>query len=159
MAALVIRSKTYGEKICYFDDCNYEIVGMHVWCIVPNRKTFYAMTRLKIGHKKYRTLRMHQLFLTGGFIDHIDGNGLNNYSNNLRLATTQQNNFNVGLTKRNKTGYKGVYKSRNNKYVACIRKSGTLIHGGTFQYPIEAAKKYNELALIHYGNFAWLNPV
>lgn len=101
---------------------------------------------------------MHQLFVSGGKVDHKNGNGLDNRRSNLRLATTQQNNFNVGITKRNTSGYKGVYPARNG-FVATIRKSGKLYHGGTFKTALEAAKKYNELAKQYHGEFAWLNRV
>lgn len=101
---------------------------------------------------------MHQLFIESKTIDHKDGNGLNNTELNLRDASNCENNFNVGLTKRNKSGFKGVYKARKG-YVATIRKCGKLIHGGTFPDPVSAAKKYNELALIHHGEFAWLNQL
>lgn len=159
MKILIIKSKTYGIKECFYDDADHHLIEQHIWCVVPNRATFYAMTRIKLGYKKYKTVRMHQLLVTGGKVDHRNGNGLDNTRINLRAATTQQNNFNVGLTKRNKSGYKGVYESRNGKFVACIRKSGQLIHGGTFEDSKDAAKKYNELALVHHGEFAWLNKV
>lgn len=158
MVKLVIKSKTYGTKECFYDDRHHELISKYIWCVVPNRQTFYAMTRFKIDHKKYKTVRMHQLIITSGRVDHRDGNGLNNLDSNLRSATTQQNNFNVGLTKRNKSGYKGVYKYRD-RYIACVRKSGKLIHGGSFKDPKDAARKYNELAVIHHGEFAWLNKI
>lgn len=158
MKKLVIKSKTYGVKECFYDDSDHELVSKHIWCVVPNRATFYAMTRLKIGHKKYKTLRMHQLIVTNGRVDHKNGNGLDNTRINLRSATTQQNNFNVGITKRNRSGYKGVHQC-GKKFRSCIRISGKLIDGGLFVSPVEAAKKYNELAIIHHGEFAWLNKI
>ncbi len=33
-----------------------------------------------------------------------------------------------------------------------------MVHLGTFDTPMEAAKVYNEAALKVYGKFAWLNP-
>lgn len=160
MRVLTLKSKTYGIKECVIDEEDYDKIKNHFWCIVPNRQTFYAMTRVKVTHGKYRTVRMHQMIIDGKPIDHKDGNGLNNQKSNLRSATPQQNNFNVPLTKRNKSGYKGVYKAGHyNAYIACIRVSGKLIHGGTFKNAIDAAKKYNELAAIHHGEFAWLNPL
>jgi hypothetical protein len=159
MRVLIIKSKTYGIKECYYDDFDHDLISQYIWCIVPNRKTFYAFSRIKIGYKRYRSIRMHQLFLSGGHIDHRDGNGLNNQRSNLRIATTQQNTCNVAITKRNKSGYKGVYKTRYNSFIACVRKNGVLYHGGTFKTPVEAAKKYNEMALWHHGEFAWLNPL
>jgi|SRR5687767_13498900 hypothetical protein len=158
MKTLIINSKTYGRHEVFYDDEDHEKVSKHIWCVVPNRYTFYAMTRLIIGVKKYKTVRMHQLFVNSTCIDHKNGNGLDNRKENLRAATDGQNNFNQPITKRNKTGFKGVHV-HNGKYVACIRVKGKLIHGGCFRSPIEAAKKYNELAIEHHKEFAWLNPL
>ncbi len=51
-------------------------------------------------------------------IDHIDRNRQNNSLENLRWATSSENNFNTGLRKDNKTGYKGIsFCKTRNKYV------------------------------------------
>lgn len=42
------------------------------------------------------------------FIDHIDGNKLNNSKDNLRIASVSQNNMNVKIRKDNTTGYKNI---------------------------------------------------
>lgn len=159
MKTLIIHSKTYGTKECLYDDEDHDKISNYIWCVVPNRNTFYVLSRIKLGYKKYKTVRMHQLLIDANCIDHRDGNGLNNQKINLRASTTQQNNFNVGLTKRNKSGYKGVYKNPYNRYIACIRKSGKLYHGGCFSNIKDAARRYNEMARIYHGEFAWINEV
>lgn len=161
MKTIIINSKTYGRHEVYYNDEDHELVSKFIWCVVPNRNTFYAMTRIIQGIKKYKTLRMHQLFLTGKPIDHIDGNGLNNQRNNLRLCSDQQNNCNKGISIRNKSGFKGVHycPGRKKKWCSNIRINGKLIVGGQFDTPLEAAIKYNELAIEYHGEFAWLNKV
>lgn len=159
MRVLTIKSKKYGTHECFYDEDDHDKIKDFIWCVVPNRGTFYAMTRRVVGVKKYKTVRMHQLIIDAKPIDHKNGNGLDNRKCNLRAATNQQNNFNTPPTKRNKSGFKGVYKTPDNKYIACIRVSGKLIHGGTFRAVEDAARKYNELARVHHGEFAWLNPI
>ena len=64
-----------------------------------------------INRKPYRLHRiifmMHHGYLPK-YIDHIDGNPANNRIENLRPATSSQNNLNRGKHKRNTSGYKGV---------------------------------------------------
>lgn len=66
-------------------------------------------------------------------LDHIDGNKANNAILNLRYATKSQNSHNVGITKRNKSGIKGVcwYKA-GKKWAAQIRIKNKKIHLGYF---------------------------
>lgn len=156
---ITIYSKTYGEKHCFFDDLDLPIIAKHIWCVVPNRGTFYALTRIPAGNRKYKTIRMHQLLcITKHFIDHKDGNGLNNHRSNLRPATALENNRNTPVGSRNKSGYKGVYK-RYSKYISCIRVDGKLIELGRFKDPRDAARVYNDAATKYFGEFAWLNPI
>ena len=49
------------------------------------------------------------------FIDHIDGNSLNNRIENLREATNSQNCMNGKLRKTNKSGHKNVYWHKSAK--------------------------------------------
>lgn len=129
----------------------------------PTGDSFYALrstySKLSEGGNGARGhVRMHHEILPkkkGKFIDHIDGNGLNNRAANLRYATKSQNGMNRGLTSKNTTGYKGVhfYKSRGN-YTANIAVNGKLKCIGYFETAEEAHKAYKKAAKKLHGEFA-----
>lgn len=68
---------------------------------------------LKINKKDYRVHRIIYLMHHGympEFIDHIDGNPLNNNVENLRECTKSQNNYNSKIPSTNTSGMKGLKK-------------------------------------------------
>ena len=103
---------------------------------------------------------MHRLILglesKGLFVDHIDGNPLNNKRNNIRICTSSQNNKNKkphGLSK-----YLGVCKSTGReKWQATIKFNGKYKMLGRFDNEEDAAKCYDAAAKIYHGDFARLN--
>lgn len=96
-------------------------------------------------------------------VDHKNHNGLDNRRRNLRLATIGQNTKNLIITKRNTTGYKGVYLYKKGAnaglYTATLKSDNKTYFGGYFNTAIEAAVRYNELALKYHKDFAWLNKI
>jgi HNH endonuclease/AP2 domain len=94
--------------------------------------------------------------MTGGidvpFIDHKDGNGLNNALDNLREATRSQNNANQrGWAK--KALPKGVRRNYR-RYEARISFSGKLAYLGSYGTAEEAHAAYCEAATRLHGEFA-----
>lgn len=68
-----------------------------------------------VGGKGYLVHRIIYELVYGAspeFIDHIDGNRLNNHHENLRPATRNQNQHNRKINTNNKSGAKGVSLSR-----------------------------------------------
>ena len=101
---------------------------------------------IRIEGKDYRAHRLIWKYHYGKdpkeFIDHIDGNRINNNIENLREATNQQNLFNTGPSKNNKLGIKGVSKN-GNKYIARIEINGKSKYLGMFN-TIEEARLVRE---------------
>jgi len=101
--------------------------------------------------RKYPAHHLVWYFETGSFpslfIDHIDGNKLNNHFLNLREVTTKQNNEHRGKQKNNSSGYKGVtFNKRLNKFIAQIQHNSKQLHIGTFDTAFEASQAYEQKA-------------
>ena len=90
-------------------------------------------------------------------VDHINGVRSDNYVANLRWATLAENSHNVGISKANKIGFKGVsFHKRDQKYVARIRVNNKRIHLGYFNTAEEAYAAYCAKAAELFGVFARL---
>lgn len=101
---------------------------------------------------------MHQIISGHTRPDHRDGDGLNNRRNNLRAATSQQNNRNRRIGSANKSGFKGVsFRSDRDTWLAAIRINGQLKKLGTFATKEEAAHAYDAAAKHAFGGFAVFN--
>jgi len=95
-------------------------------------------------------------------VDHIDGDGLNNQRNNIRLCTKSQNMAHCGLRRNNTLGAKGVVLTldgRARKHRARITCGLDVFHLGSFHTLREAAAAYNRKATELFGPFALLNDL
>lgn len=96
----------------------------------------------------------------GYLVDHRDRNGLNNQKSNLRICTRSQNQQNRAVSKKSKSGYKGVYwNKRKRKFVTTIMFEKKSIFLGYFVDINDAIKTYNAKAKELFGEFAWLNKI
>jgi len=158
---------TQGKE-ALVDDCDYEYLMESKWRFARrgHQRTGYARFKQTVGGKRH-WVHMHRLVaersglaVEGKQIDHVDGNGLNNCRNNLRVATESQNKANLRRRRDNTSGYKGVSCNRQTgKFRAYITVAGHRRHLKYFDDPREAARAYNGAALKHFGEFACLNPV
>lgn len=116
--------------------------------------------RIKVDGKYYEASQLAWLYINGEMIerlDHKDRDGLNNRILNLRPATRQQNAANSNLSKRNTSGYKGVYWSKKmNCWWAAITIQGRQKSLGCYKTPEEAFEAYKIAATEAFGEFA--NP-
>jgi hypothetical protein len=85
---------------------------------------------------------------------------MNNRRNNLRIATTSQNNHNAVVRIDSITGCKGVqWYPRYDKWVARIQVNGQRINLGYFISKEEAKQAYDVAALKYHGEFARTNAM
>lgn len=133
--------------------------------IRENGKRHYAIRALYSNGKKFADVLLHRVILERMIaplklekcedVDHIDGNGLNNARSNLRLATRSQNQANRGMSKNNKSGYKGVcYDKKGNKWTASIGHKGKRYAIGRYNTPEEAHEAYKAKAKELFGEFS-----
>ena len=132
------------------------------WFLSGNKTNLYASRTYKIGHKKVTIKSMHRDITNVPkdlVVDHINGNGLDNRRENLRLATHAQNMYNRPKIKsKTSSPFIGVYfDNRIPKWTAKIRFQGKRIYLGSFKSEIDAAKAYDAAALKYHGQFAKLN--
>lgn len=126
-------------------------VGSEAGAIAVNGRVY-----VQFDGKKHLAHRLVWIMHNGDcpeFLDHIDGNPLNNCIENLRPATKAQNAMNRVVKSDNKLGVKGVCK-RKNKYAAQIYAEGKNIFIGLFDSVSEAAEAYKQAANKHFGEFA-----
>ncbi len=114
---------------------------------------------VKVNGKLYRVHRiLYKLIMEVDpprFIDHIDGDRLNNAWQNLRNATKEENSRNRRMSSINTTGFKGVsFRKDIGKYTAYINYKKLKKHLGVFDTPEEAYAAYCEAALKYHGEFA-----
>ena len=137
------------------------LLDAHVWRIVSFKgsKTHYVMTG---SGQETPTVLLHRMIAAapeGMEVDHINGDGLDNRRENLRVCTHHEN-MRARHRAWGSSDYKGVsWHKQIQKWRAFIGSNGRILHLGCFTDEKEAARAYNEAALKYFGEFAVLNEV
>lgn len=104
------RAGCYGKKPYVYTVINYKHIAIH------------------------RVIFLMQKGYLPKMIDHADGNPRNNKIENLREATSLQNQQNLKLPSHNTSGYKGVmWSKRSNKWLVKIKVNKKQKHIGLFE--------------------------
>lgn len=142
--------------VAIIDAADVERIEQFTWSLNCSQTAVYASAALF-----RRCVRLHRFLLDlppGRRVDHRNGNGLDCRRSNLRIATPKQNGANTRLSRRNRSGFKGVYLRQGRaKWVAQIKHDGRSKHIGTFETPEAAALAYDRAARLAYGEFACVN--
>ena len=141
------KIKPYQNKQCDGEIC----------CIHQSHRNSYYIVRYK--KKNYKVHRIIWLMEYGEFpqpprqfIDHIDGDGLNNRIENLKRVTVEENRRNSKKSSINTSGYTGVSSFRN-KWRTDISIDGKKIYLGLFDNSKEASIVV-EKARKEYGKYS-----
>jgi len=148
---------TQGKQ-AIVDDEDYATLIKRKWCvkISTHKKNDYAYGWVR--GSRGNGIFMHREIMEcplGMSIDHINGNGLDNRKNNLRVCTQSQNRMNTRVGGNN---YKGLSRNKNSWQVN-IGVGGKKIYVGLFGSAADAARAYNGAAIKYHGEFAKLNKI
>ena len=144
---------TNKHKIPFeIDEEDYEIVSRFSWSISEGYPITGIRTYVNDVHCGGKSIRLHQLlmgFAPPGFEwDHINRDRLDNCRKNFRLTDKVGQMRNRTL--RGNTGYSGIHKKINGKFVVRIGLNGEKIVVGTNFETIEEAVAARKAAEIKY---------
>lgn len=132
MKQIPIRGKFGEELFALVDDCDYALVSQWRWKRLGRMYVNYAY-----GTQGRSFVSMHRLIMgakPGQLVDHINGNGLDNRRENLRICTQTINNLNRhNKVLRKSSRYKGVHFSKKeSSWVSSITISGKKYDLGSY---------------------------
>ncbi len=147
-------------KCALVDDADYEWLNQWKWYAFWNGSKWYSARNERVNFKK-KMIYLHRFIInapSGIEVDHVDGDGLNCTRENMRLCTSQQNKYNIGIKSDNTSGYKGVtWNANRSKWQAQIKHGKQYKYLGLFDDLKEAARAYDVAALELHGDFARVN--
>jgi hypothetical protein len=156
-----------GEAVIYLYNKNKDkiaetIVDEELWYELS--KIGWCLSREYVGGSiNKKTTLLHRYLKDAPddkFVDHIDGNPLNNKKSNLRLADEKENSYNKSKKQNSLNTYKGVnFVKDNNTYNASITKDGITYNCGYFNTEIKAVIAYNLKAVELFGEFSNINKI
>ena len=181
---LWLNKDELSDKVTLIDEEDYD----KVMSAISERSKWYYWTNKSPTHpREYATTgcrrqSVHRVVMDapkGMDVDHINGNGLDNRKENLRLCTRSQNAMNRKPRFDNPTGYKGVQYTPTHRQKYTSKKTGiTTVHesklskpyraylgdgkgghlqGGRYATAEEAARARDLLAVEMHGEFVYLN--
>lgn len=158
MKSITYSSKTHGKYTILIDDEDFERVkDSGKWCVVIKRGNPYFQKRIDwTKETKGRVIELHRWLMgepKGKYIDHINGNTLDNTRRNLRVCSNAANLRNGRIRTNNTSGMTGVSWNKNRgKWAAYIKVNYKTIWLGYFDTSdgaaiarIEAEKQYFEV--------------
>lgn len=154
-----LNGKHGKGKSALVDDDSYEFLIRFKWSCNADG---YAIGNSKVK-RIYGTVLMHRIIMSApadSQVDHKNHNRLDNQKSNLRIATDTQNGRNRQPLIQKTSKYKGVtWHKASGLWRATIKVNKKAIELGKFSTQKDAAIAYNHAALVHFGEFAFINSV
>lgn len=160
VTAIFIESPKHGTFETHISTSDLERVKefKNSWYIKRDKKsrTSYAVSKTTNSEGRTNLLPLHRLITDAPknlVVDHIDHNGLNNVSSNLRVVTQTKNQQNRGGAQSNsRTGVRGVsFNKLQNKYVVKVTINGKQCTTGYFDNLKDAEESAIKLRSIYYN--------
>lgn len=146
-------SLSNSDRLAIIDNEDAAAVHAQRWFLTPQG---YAMNHY--GEPLHRFV-MGAVMNDGTTVDHRYRHPLDCRKAYLRFSTTQQNRWNRGPSKANKSGYVGIHQTESGGWhMSFTHPDGHLI-AATYWSLKDAVVPRNELALKFHGEFAYLNEV
>jgi hypothetical protein len=139
-----------GDRSVVIDRIDSDVAGWGYWW-----SGRYAKNDAGYLHREIAS-RIWGVIPKSMFVDHRDGDTLNNRRGNLRLVTPAQNAAN-SAARGGRSRHRGVFMTKSGKWAAQIAKSGVHLHLGTFADEDSAAAAYDAAARDVHGEYARLN--
>jgi hypothetical protein len=148
------KIKLTQNKFAIVDDDDYKELNQYNWCAYKGRYTHYVV---RGSNKLGKNIPIHRQIMNppdNMQVDHINGNGLDNRKENLRICKISQNIFNGKLRKNNTSGFKGVtYDKKNKKWYSQITVNRKHKFLGRFTDINDAKESYIKAAKDYFGEF------
>ena len=145
-----------GDHIIYIDSIDIDLFEEYHWYVHKQKSNDIYLCKKKSPHY-FHSYVAEKMGIESKFIDHIDGNGLNNQRSNLRSCNHSLNAMNSKKRPNTTSVYKGVSKLSGGKWKAQIELNQKSLYLGSFITEEEAALAYNQKAKELFGEYARLN--
>lgn len=144
-------------EICLVDDSDFPMLSVRRWFPKKAFHLTYASRCEVVAPGKRVSMSMHSLLMKpprGFVVDHVNGNGLDNRRENLRIVTLSHNSMNRKLRIDSRTGVRGVTKTRSGKFTPHLQVDGNQVLKGAYDTVEEALAVRMAAEEKYFGEYA-----